>query len=111
MWLEILISLEGLGLHLTKLAQAFPEQYDLHEPHRLLSSLDPYEHLRRIFRLCSVHVARNIKQAKVSNPVKVMMNSLVCTEHLNFDETLEKIKTDGGKVGSGQDIILWLLNI
>ena len=25
-----------------------------------------------------------------------MMNSLVCTEHLNFDETLEKIKTNGG---------------
>ena len=39
------------------------------------------------------------------------MNSLVCIEHLNFDGTLEKIKTDGGKVGSGQDIILQLLNI
>ena len=111
MWLEILISLEGLGLHLTKLAEAFPEQYELHEPHCLLSSLDPCEHSHCIFCLCSVHVAQNIKQAKVSNPVKVMMNSLVCTEHLNFDETLEKIKTNGGKVGSGQDIILWLLNI
>ena len=100
-----------IGLHLMKLAQVLPEQYDLHELHRLLSSLDPYEHLHCVFHLCSVHVAWNIKQAKVSNPVKVMMNSLVCIEHLNFDGTLEKIKTDGGKVGSGQDIILQLLNI
>lgn len=88
-----------------KLAQAFPERYDLHEPDRLLSSLDPYEHLRRIFRLCNVHVARNIKLAKVSNFVKVMMNSLVCVDHPNFDGTLDRIRNQGGKVGSGQDII------
>ena len=100
-----------IGLHLMKLAQALPEQYDLHELLHLLSSLDPYEHLHHVFCLCSVHVAWNIKQAKVSNPVKVMMNNLVCIEHPNFDGTLEKIKTDGRKVGSGQDIILHPLNI
>ena len=87
-----------------QLAQAFPEHYDLHKPHHLISSLDPYEHLRRIFQLCNVHVARNIKKAKVSNSVKVMMNSLVCIEHPNFEGTLAMIKNDGGKVGSGQGI-------
>ena len=46
-----------IDLHLMKLAQVLPEQYDLHELHHLLSSLDPYEHLHCVFHLCSVHVA------------------------------------------------------
>lgn len=88
-----------------KLAQAFPQRYDLHETHRLLTGLDAYEHLRRVFRLCTVHVARNIKEAKVSDSVKVLMRSLVCINHPNFDGTLSTIRNDGGKSGYGEYFI------
>ncbi|KAJ7481504.1 hypothetical protein FB451DRAFT_1170708 [Mycena latifolia] len=89
---------KGLGLHLVSLAGALPEnKMDLHEPHRSLCSLGPYEHLKRLFRLCFVHNFRNIKTCAVPEPVHEMMRSLTCISHPNWDETIEKIKTEGGK--------------
>lgn len=83
------------------LAQMLPGRYDLHEPHRLLSSLDEYEHLRRVFRICSNHIYRNIKSTKVMDAVKNKMRSLVCVEHDDWDGTIQTIELEGGKVGSG----------
>lgn len=52
---NLLISVKGLGLHLQKVASRFPRKHDLHEPHRLLASLSAWEHIHRLFWLCTVH--------------------------------------------------------
>ena len=94
----------GLGLHLKALAAKLPPRNDLHEPHRKLTSLSEYEHLHRIFRLCHVHVHRNIKQAAVPELVKKKMRSLICIEHDDFEGCLQDIAHDGGKVGTGSSV-------
>ncbi|KAF4567096.1 hypothetical protein EYR36_010712 [Pleurotus pulmonarius] len=92
---------KGLGLYLKALARELPaSRYDVHEPQRPLSSLDEYDHLRRIFRLCAVHVQRNIQQAGVTDDVKEKMRSLICTYHYTWEDTLEYIRVKGGKAGS-----------
>ncbi|KAG6818704.1 hypothetical protein H0H93_002634 [Arthromyces matolae] len=91
---------KGFGLYLVSIAQTLTGKHDLHEPHRLLSDLSPYDHLRRIFRLCAVHVMRNIKTTKVSDVVKERMRSLICVEHPNWNTTLTEIIRDGGKAGN-----------
>jgi hypothetical protein len=96
----------GLGLHLKALAAKLPLQYDLHKPHRTLASLGKYDHLRRIFRLCQVHVARNIKRAAVPEPVKNKMRSLICIEHNDFQGCLHDIQREGGKAGAGKRALL-----
>ncbi|KAJ7847228.1 hypothetical protein B0H14DRAFT_3138563 [Mycena olivaceomarginata] len=90
---------KGIGLYLQELAQGMPGKYDLHEPHRRLASLDPYEHLRRIFRLCTVHGMRNIQSCAVSDLVRNLMRSLFCLRHPNWDDTISAIQTTGGKAG------------
>lgn len=97
----------GLGLHLKQVASQLPPRHDLHEPHRLVSSLTEYEHLHRLFRLCNAHVSRNIKKTAVSDSVKQLMRGLVCMEHPDFEGTLRQIEEEGGKAGSGtQHLIL-----
>ncbi|KAJ7937555.1 hypothetical protein B0H13DRAFT_2648934 [Mycena leptocephala] len=90
---------KGIGLHLQELAQAMPYKYDLHEPGRLLESLGPYDHLRRNFRLCTVHAKRNLKACAVGEPVRNLMRSLFCMRHTSWDETIFNIQTQGGKAG------------
>ena len=72
---------------------------DLHEPYQLLAELDEYDHLQQVFRLCSVHVLRNIKTAAVDEATKKMMHSLVCIKHPDFTGTLSRIELTG-KAGS-----------
>ncbi|KIJ06633.1 hypothetical protein PAXINDRAFT_20171 [Paxillus involutus ATCC 200175] len=91
---------KGLGLHLRRLSQQLPDRYDLHQPHRKISELDEYDHLCRVFRLCAVHVLRNIKICSVDESVKNMMRSLICIEHRDFEGTLQRIQANGGKAGS-----------
>jgi hypothetical protein len=95
-----LISDLGIGLHLQQLAQAMPAKYDLHESERLLAGLDPYDHLRRVFRLCTVHAKRNIKSCAVDEPVRHLMRSLICMRHPSWDETIVEIQIQGGKAGN-----------
>jgi len=83
-----------------------PPRHDLHEPNRLLSDLSEYEHLHRIFRLCHVHVARNIKETDVPESVKHKMRSLVCVVHDDFDGVLRDIEREGGKAGAGEFTLL-----
>ena len=92
----------GLGLHLKELAQQLPMRFDLHQPGHLLSNLTEYEHLHHIFRLCHIHLSRNIKSCNVPEGIKNKMRSLVCMEHPNFEGTLCNIERDGGKAGSGK---------
>ncbi|KAI0052918.1 hypothetical protein FA95DRAFT_1451859, partial [Auriscalpium vulgare] len=91
---------KGLGLHLCAVARTVQDRRDFHEPEKLLSDLTPYEHLRRIFRLCSVHIYRNIKTCAVPDAVKHLMRSLVCIEHDSWDDTVHAIERDGGRPGS-----------
>lgn len=91
----------GLGLHLQNRAAEFPNKMDLHEPHRKLVDLTPYDHLHRIFRLCVVHIYRNIKTCKVSETVRNLMRSLICMEHDSWDETISQIESQGGKPAQG----------
>ncbi|KAK0472568.1 hypothetical protein EDD18DRAFT_1093925 [Armillaria luteobubalina] len=90
---------KGLGLHLQTLAQKMPDTYDLHEPDRLLCDLTPYDHLHRVFRLCEVHIRRNIHSSSVPENVRNAMRSLICLEHPNWDRTLDFICAEGGDVG------------
>ncbi|KAK7022633.1 hypothetical protein R3P38DRAFT_3196030 [Favolaschia claudopus] len=91
---------KGLGLHLQAIAGNLGEKYDLHEPHRLLSDLGPYEHLHRVFRLCEVHGKRNIRKCAVSDEVRNLMRSLMCVRHPTWDATLQSIRDLGGKAGT-----------
>ncbi|KAF8078916.1 hypothetical protein FPV67DRAFT_1690345 [Lyophyllum atratum] len=88
---------KGLGLYLQKIAEQYPTKYDLHEPHRLLKDLSPYEHLHRVFRLCYVHFMRNIRGCSVTEDVRNLMRGLWCMSHNDWENTLNKIQTLGGK--------------
>ncbi|KAJ6475966.1 hypothetical protein C8R47DRAFT_1052240 [Mycena vitilis] len=89
---------KGLGLHLVdRAAELSVDAMDMHEPHRSLRSLTPYEHLRRVYRLCVVHNYRNIQQCAVPEHVRQLMRSLACVQHDNWDGTISKILSDGGK--------------
>lgn len=50
-----------------------------------LRKLDPYDHLKRFYRICTVHFKRNIndlvKRAKLSYEVKQAMASLSSSRH------------------------------
>ncbi|KAJ7019408.1 hypothetical protein C8F04DRAFT_335710 [Mycena alexandri] len=101
---------KGLGLHLQKLALNKPLKSDLHEPHRNIQDLSPYEHLARLYRICVIHDFRNIKKCAVSEEVRWLMRSLVCIEHDDWEGTLAEIREKGSKAGSGEwsnPLILW----
>ncbi|KIJ52695.1 hypothetical protein M422DRAFT_243475 [Sphaerobolus stellatus SS14] len=91
---------QGLGLYLQELAQS-PElrlKRDLHEPHRFLPDLSEYEHLRRFIRLCINHMKRNIREGnKFEEQVKMMMYSLACIQHPDWEGTLAAIQDQGRK--------------
>lgn len=85
-----------------QLAHELPAMHDLHEPNRLLTSLDPYDHLRRLVRLCYVHVKRNIQECNVSAEVRLLMRSLLCVTHPDWDQTVYRIQQEGGKAGTSE---------
>ncbi|KAJ6528617.1 hypothetical protein DFH09DRAFT_1285472 [Mycena vulgaris] len=91
---------KGLGLHLQKLASNMPVKADLHQAERTIQELDPYDHLRRILRICVVHDFRNINKCPVAEDVRWLMRSLVCIEHDDWEGTLLKIRDKGGKAGN-----------
>ncbi|KAF8182256.1 hypothetical protein K438DRAFT_2166815 [Mycena galopus ATCC 62051] len=90
----------GIGLHLQKIATNMPLKADLHEPGHNIQDLDAYDHLRRIFRICTVHNFRDIKKCPVPEDVRWLMRSFVCVEHDDWDGTLLKIREKGGKAGN-----------
>jgi hypothetical protein len=72
-----------------------------HQPERSIQSLTPYEHLHRVFHLCSNHYYRNITSCAVPAEVKRLMCSLLCMEHTDWEGTLAAIRNTGGKAGKG----------
>ena len=68
-----------------------------------LSDLDPYEHLKRTFKLCTVHFKRHINDLRHQLPSDVLdaMLSLSTTKQLrDLNGVFEKIRM-GGKKASG----------
>ncbi|KAF7294020.1 hypothetical protein MKEN_01448100 [Mycena kentingensis (nom. inval.)] len=91
---------KGFGQYLQWLCQNAPPKLDLHEPHRLLSSLDPYEQLRRVARYCVAHAIRNINKVKLApeaEHVRALMKGLICMRHPDWDGTIARIQQEGGK--------------
>lgn len=79
-------------------------QYCIREPHRRICDLDPYDHLRRFYRLCITHFKRNILalRGQVSKNVYDAMLSLASAEaHPNIRTTLSIIR-QGGKKARGK---------
>ncbi|KAJ6529593.1 hypothetical protein B0H19DRAFT_1214481 [Mycena capillaripes] len=88
----------SLGLHLVARAAELPaHQMDMHEPWCTLHTLGPYDHLRRVYRVCKVHNYRNIRTCAVPEPVRQLMRSLACIRHPDWDGTIAKISADRGK--------------
>ncbi|TDL21177.1 hypothetical protein BD410DRAFT_724512 [Rickenella mellea] len=90
----------GIGLYLRDVADMCSDKRDLHEPSRFLTSLTVHDHLRRLLRLCDVHLKRNIKTCKVNESVKAHMRSILCLTHSDLNGTIETIRREGGKAGS-----------
>lgn len=70
------------------------------EPHRLLSSLTPYEHLERFYMLCRTHHTHNVTKLRhqVSAEVRKAMLSIASAEPLpDFEGTLRLIRNGGKK--------------
>ncbi|KAJ7860589.1 hypothetical protein B0H14DRAFT_3445994 [Mycena olivaceomarginata] len=92
---------KGLGLHLVDRAAELPlDTMDLHEPNRPLHQLGPYDHLRRVYRVCRVHNFRNIQQCAVPDHVRRLMRSLACIRHEDWAGTIARILCDGGKAAA-----------
>ena len=94
-------SVIGLGLHLKTIAAQLSQHNDLHEPHCTLVDLDVFDHLRRIFRLCTIHFYQNTRQKALPETVKNKMRSLACVEHPDFEHCLQDIEVEGGKTAAG----------
>ncbi|KAG6899107.1 hypothetical protein C0993_000824 [Termitomyces sp. T159_Od127] len=92
---------KGIGLYLQKLCQeeSLRNKQDLHEPHRILSELSPYEHLHRLIRLCTVHFMRNIRKCAVCEETRHLMRSLSCITHPGWEAAIKDIAKTGGKAG------------
>ncbi|KAF9058435.1 hypothetical protein BDP27DRAFT_1241199 [Rhodocollybia butyracea] len=92
----------GIGLFNQELAAREPPRMDLHQPSRLIQDLGPYEHLRRFLTLCTTHYGRNIRQCQVPEEVRHLMRGLSCVQHLDWDNALESICSQGGKNGESK---------
>ncbi|KAJ7920959.1 hypothetical protein B0H13DRAFT_2230669 [Mycena leptocephala] len=70
------------------------------EPTQLLRRLNPYDHLRRCFRLCTTHDTRNIDKLKphITQKVRNAMLSLSSSQvHPNLEEAFRVIEGGGRK--------------
>ncbi|KAF9472113.1 hypothetical protein BDN70DRAFT_909218 [Pholiota conissans] len=88
----------GLGMFCESLCAEIDKLCE-HEPSRTLKSLDPYDHLRRFFRLCLVHFKRHIHDLKpyTSDEVRAAMLSIASSEIHPDLEGAFRIINNGGK--------------
>ncbi|KAG1727710.1 hypothetical protein EDB19DRAFT_1857471 [Suillus lakei] len=89
----------GLGMYCVELVRE-NFQFCMYEPHRRLHELNPYDHLRRFYRLCITHFKRNILtlRSQVSKDVYNAMWSLVSAEsHPDIAKTLNTIRQGNRK--------------
>lgn len=69
----------------------------------LLRNLDPYDHLRRFYRLCLAHYKRNIRSlhGQIPKDVEIAMLTIASAEpHPDLHGTLKKIKKGGKKAAA-----------
>ncbi|KAG1799560.1 hypothetical protein EV424DRAFT_1545973 [Suillus variegatus] len=69
----------------------------------LLRDLDPYDHLRRFYRLCLAHYKRNIRslRGQIPKDVEIAMLTIASAEpHPDLQGTLKKIKKGGKKAAA-----------
>lgn len=97
---------KGLGMHCQSLCKASTLQghYCPYERHRLLSSLNAYDHLRRFFRLCVTHFKRHVHKLRdvVSLDVRLAMLSLASSQpHPDLEAAYSTIR-NGGKKAAGR---------
>ncbi|KAL0567432.1 hypothetical protein V5O48_014558 [Marasmius crinis-equi] len=85
---------KGIGEYLAAISPL--GKFDLYE-RRLLSSLNPYEHLQRIIRICIAHFFRNIQETHCDKGIQTAMRSLVCVRHQDWDGTVGYIESHGNK--------------
>ena len=105
-WVSININLRtianihiGLGMFCVELCRA-NNNYCKYEPARRICDLNPYDHLRRFFRVCIAHFKRNLRSlAQAVDPtVFAAMHSLASSDaHPNINETLQMIQQGGSK--------------
>lgn len=87
------------------------EKYCEYEPSRSLKSLDPYDHLRRFFRLCVTHFNRNIHDlpSTISYEVRQAMRSLSSSEpHPDLEGVFATIQAGGPKAKGKESILNFL---
>ncbi|KAJ7219839.1 hypothetical protein C8J57DRAFT_1095131 [Mycena rebaudengoi] len=88
----------GVGMFCKSLCQELDTFCPL-EPSRSLRSLTPVDHLRRFYRICTIHFKRNIQELRphISGTVRIAMLSLSSShEHPDLNGAL-KIIENGGK--------------
>ncbi|KAF8184741.1 hypothetical protein BJ912DRAFT_852992, partial [Pholiota molesta] len=90
----------GLGLYCQQLCAEINGYCSLETPIRQLSTLNPYDHLRRFFRQCVAHFKRKVQElgSQISPEVKAAMLSLASAEpHPDLDGAFEIIENGGPK--------------
>ncbi|KAK7053091.1 hypothetical protein VNI00_004412 [Paramarasmius palmivorus] len=86
---------KGIGEYLQHIAP--PHRHDLHQPTKLLTELGPYDHLKRLIRVCVAHFYRNIQETHCAPDVQTAMKSLACFEHADWEGALTYIRTKGDR--------------
>ncbi|KAG6374675.1 hypothetical protein JVT61DRAFT_4044 [Boletus reticuloceps] len=89
----------GLGTYCTYLCWDI-DKHDQYEPQRRLSSLGPYDHLKRFFRICETHFQRNafaIKHYVGDRVWDAMMSLYTSDPHPDIQKTFEIIPAGGNK--------------
>jgi len=89
----------GLGMYCVQLSRSVTMQC-VYEPERRICDLNPYDHLRRFFRICVAHYKRNVLALRTHVPQDVFtaMLSLATSEHHpNLEATLNIIRNGGPK--------------
>ncbi|KAK7032946.1 hypothetical protein R3P38DRAFT_2773440 [Favolaschia claudopus] len=90
----------GAGMFCERLSATLGDVYCPIEPTKLLHELDPYEHLRRFLRFCTVHYKRNIRELKpyTTQKVRNAMLSLSSSQvHPNLEGAFAIIENGGRK--------------
>ncbi|KAK1236202.1 hypothetical protein PQX77_000554, partial [Marasmius sp. AFHP31] len=86
---------KGIGEYLQEISPA--KRRDLHEPHRYLKDLGPYDHLARILRICLAHFYRNIQETHCDSKMQDVMRSFACFRHSDWDGAVQYITEHGNK--------------
>ncbi|KAF8547224.1 hypothetical protein OG21DRAFT_1425240 [Imleria badia] len=94
----------GLGMFCQYLCRGntLPCQY---QPSQRLCDLQPIDHLKRIYRLCTVHCSRNLTQLrhKVSQNAWTAMHNLSSFEPIELARTCQIIRSEGKKANTWLD--------